>query len=87
MATRRFRPSGRRGRYPVDWENLCLDCHEDEHSRGLLGDYLTGKNDCNETGGLRCLPSAQGGSLMTSQYSFNSRIERENSSNSTGLRT
>lgn len=28
---------------PVDgsnWENLCVYCHEDEHSRGLLGDYL-----------------------------------------------
>ena len=27
-----------------NWENLCVDCHEDEHSRGLLGDYLTGKD-------------------------------------------
>lgn len=28
---------------PIDgsnWENLCAYCHEDEHSRGLLGDYL-----------------------------------------------
>jgi hypothetical protein len=24
-----------------NWENLCLYCHEDEHSRGMLGDYLT----------------------------------------------
>ncbi len=24
-----------------NWENLCVDCHEDEHSRGLLGDYLS----------------------------------------------
>ncbi|MBI4698774.1 MAG: HNH nuclease family protein [Nitrospirae bacterium] len=23
-----------------NWENLCVYCHEDEHSRGLLGDYL-----------------------------------------------
>ena len=23
-----------------NWENLCLYCHEDEHSRGLLADYL-----------------------------------------------
>ncbi len=22
------------------WENLCVDCHEDEHSRGLLGEYF-----------------------------------------------
>jgi hypothetical protein len=27
-----------------NWENLCADCHEAEHSRGLLGDYLTGKS-------------------------------------------
>lgn len=23
-----------------NWENLCVYCHEDEHSRGLLADYL-----------------------------------------------
>jgi|SRR5688572_1421754 predicted HNH restriction endonuclease len=28
-----------------NWENLCVDCHEAEHSRGLLGDYLTGRNE------------------------------------------
>jgi hypothetical protein len=26
-----------------NWENLCVYCHEDEHSRGMLGDYLGGK--------------------------------------------
>jgi hypothetical protein len=26
-----------------NWENLCAYCHEDEHSRGLLGDYLSTK--------------------------------------------
>ena len=26
-----------------NWENLCVYCHEDEHSRGLLGDYLRDK--------------------------------------------
>jgi hypothetical protein len=25
-----------------NWENLCLYCHEAEHSRGALGDYLAG---------------------------------------------
>jgi cytochrome c553 len=25
-----------------NWENLCVYCHEDVHSRGLLGDYLEG---------------------------------------------
>ncbi|HMK43736.1 MAG TPA: YajD family HNH nuclease [Dissulfurispiraceae bacterium] len=24
-----------------NWENLCVYCHEDEHGRGLLGDYLS----------------------------------------------
>ncbi|MBE0425032.1 MAG: HNH nuclease family protein [Nitrospirae bacterium] len=23
-----------------NWEKLCVYCHEDEHSRGLLGDFL-----------------------------------------------
>jgi len=37
---------GNRTNNPPDgsnWENLCVYCHEDEHSRGLLGDYLKGK--------------------------------------------
>jgi len=25
-----------------NWENLCIDCHDDEHSRGRLADYLRG---------------------------------------------
>jgi len=31
---------------PVDgsnWENLCIYCHDDEHSRVLLADYLRDK--------------------------------------------
>jgi hypothetical protein len=27
-----------------NWENLCVYCHDDEHSRGLLADYLTGRS-------------------------------------------
>ena len=27
-----------------NWENLCVYCHDDEHSRGILGDYLSGKS-------------------------------------------
>ncbi len=23
-----------------NWENLCVYCHDDEHGRGLLGDYF-----------------------------------------------
>jgi hypothetical protein len=26
-----------------NWENLCIYCHEDIHSRELLGEYLGGK--------------------------------------------
>jgi hypothetical protein len=26
-----------------NWENLCVYCHDAEHSTGLLGDYLRGK--------------------------------------------
>ena len=26
-----------------NWENLCIYCHEDEHSREILGDYFKGK--------------------------------------------
>lgn len=26
-----------------NWENLCSYCHDDEHSRGILGDYLKGR--------------------------------------------
>jgi predicted HNH restriction endonuclease len=28
-----------------NWENLCVYCHEDIHSRGLLGDYLNDKKE------------------------------------------
>jgi len=26
-----------------NWENLCRECHDDLHSRGLLGEYLSGE--------------------------------------------
>ena len=28
-----------------NWENLCVDCHDDEHSREILADYVSGKDD------------------------------------------
>lgn len=28
-----------------NWENLCAYCHDDEHSREILADYLSGKVD------------------------------------------
>jgi len=27
-----------------NWENLCVDCHDDEHSRDLLAGYLAGED-------------------------------------------
>jgi len=42
---------GNRGNNPPDgsnWENLCIYCHDDEHSRGLLGDYIKGKDASGE---------------------------------------
>jgi hypothetical protein len=38
---------GNHGNNPLDgsnWENLCIYCHEDVHSRGILGEYLTGSS-------------------------------------------
>lgn len=32
-----------------NWENLCIYCHEDEHSRGLLADYLDNNRGSNGT--------------------------------------
>src|SRR5512143_4220956 len=28
-----------------NWENLCVYCHEDEHSRDLLADYLSERDE------------------------------------------
>jgi len=33
-----------------NWENLCAYCHEDVHSRELLGDYLKGSSSEREVG-------------------------------------
>ena len=27
-----------------NWENLCTYCHDDEHSRTILADYLSGSD-------------------------------------------
>jgi len=31
-----------------NWENLCVYCHEDVHSRGLLGEYFAGTSTPRE---------------------------------------
>jgi len=28
-----------------NWENLCVYCHDDEHSRNVLAEYLSRKDD------------------------------------------
>lgn len=33
-----------------NWENLCIYCHEDEHSRDLLGGYFNGSTGGGEEG-------------------------------------
>jgi len=33
-----------------NWENLCVYCHEDIHSRGVLADYLEGESSGREFG-------------------------------------
>ena len=32
-----------------NWENLCVYCHEDVHSRGILGDYLEGSSEGSDS--------------------------------------
>ena len=34
----------------INWENLCVYCHEDVHGRGLLADYLEGEASGREFG-------------------------------------
>ena len=39
---------GNRRNNPPDgsnWENLCVYCHDDEHSRGMLGDYFNSERE------------------------------------------
>jgi 5-methylcytosine-specific restriction endonuclease McrA len=31
-----------------NWENLCIYCHDDEHSRGMLGDFLNSSSKEND---------------------------------------
>lgn len=33
-----------------NWENLCVYCHEDVHSREILGEYYEGSSSGRETG-------------------------------------
>jgi hypothetical protein len=33
-----------------NWENLCVYCHDDVHSRGILGEYLAGTSSGSDSG-------------------------------------
>jgi len=44
-----------------NWENLCAYCHEDVHSRGLLGDYLEGGSASREAAVVYRDETATGG--------------------------
>jgi hypothetical protein len=44
-----------------NWENLCAYCHEDVHSRGLLGDYLAGGSASREAAVVYRDDAAAGG--------------------------
>jgi hypothetical protein len=44
-----------------NWENLCAYCHEDVHSRELLGDYLAGGPASREAAVVYRDESAPGG--------------------------
>jgi len=44
-----------------NWENLCAYCHEDVHSRELLGAYLAGKAAPREHAVFYADPGAHGG--------------------------
>ncbi len=44
-----------------NWENLCAYCHEDVHSRELLGDYLGGKSASREAAVVYRDEAAAGG--------------------------
>ena len=44
-----------------NWENLCAYCHEDVHSRGLLGDYLEGTKATRDQAVVYRDEAAEGG--------------------------
>ena len=44
-----------------NWENLCVYCHEDAHSRSVLGDYLQGAGHGKESTLVYSEDKGQGG--------------------------
>ena len=43
---------GNHSNNPLDgsnWENLCVYCHDDVHSRGILGEYLAGASSGSDS--------------------------------------
>ena len=63
---------GNHNNNPMDgnnWENLCVYCHEDVHSRGILGEYLAGASSGSDSSlayedlSVKDTPSVKLGSL------------------------
>ena len=48
-----------------NWENLCVYCHEDEHSRSLLGEYYAGGSHEREAAVVYSEDSGQNGDAPT----------------------
>lgn len=59
---------GNHNNNPADgsnWENLCVYCHEDIHSRGVLADYLGGEASAREFSVVyEDVPAGGGSGLM-----------------------
>lgn len=61
-----------------NWENLCVYCHEDVHSRGLLGDYLEGTAASREeTVVYRDAPAGETGNLGTLGERLKKALEKK----------
>jgi predicted HNH restriction endonuclease len=50
-----------------NWENLCVYCHEDAHSRGVLADYLGNNNSNREVSLVYDDPQASSGSGLLAE--------------------
>jgi len=50
-----------------NWENLCVYCHEDAHSRGLLADYLGNNRSGREVSLVYDDPQASSGSGLLAE--------------------
>ncbi|MBN1545461.1 MAG: HNH nuclease family protein [Syntrophaceae bacterium] len=59
-----------------NWENLCVYCHEDEHSRSLLGEYYAGGSHERETAVVYSEDSGQNGDVPTGLGSLAEQLRK-----------